>query len=658
MAKKNAPNTMIALIGKRVMINQDLVDGASGGTHMWAGQIGQVAGRNNESGDYQVSIDGAEKVFGMDEFTVVATNQAKSIERRKAAAKPAWPHEVIETSATASTPVNLVEEAPALAVHSLTNPRRRKGLDIDSLNGLAASIKVHGLAQPILVRPLPAARVEDTSGQEPRPIYEVIAGERRWRACQIAGLARMPMLVRDLTDDAVLEMQLVENIEREDLDPMEEAEGFELLRLKLGYTVEQIAERIGSGKGPSYVYKTLKLCALTPKSREAMYDGTLGRSTGLLVSRYQPEQQAEVVRFIKSLARNNGEPLPFRDLQPQLARHFHLVLEDAPWDLEDGLLVAIAGACSACPKRSGNQGDIFGDGGEADSCTDADCFDSKRQAHVGAIRDQAAKDGFKVLDEEETLRAKPYAGSYMYGYTNIDDLAYTEKGDDGTERQVTFADALRAMGKKAPKPRILIDPHTSQPIKVITKELALELTPQKEDAPSTRRGRVTEEDTRPPEQQAMDRSDVRRAVLLRMFETVRNTPRTVAEMQSAAVQLYSTARDYDEIGELDNYLGWEAEFDETDYGGITALVKAKVYAMVPEQLDQFIAMTVIVLEFEGHDSTNAAQVALATRYGIDVLAVRDKVAEDLAKREADAEQADAEPEPAIGAWPFPKAAAA
>jgi ParB/RepB/Spo0J family partition protein len=381
-----------------------------------------------------------------------------------------WPHEVIEAGAAATaaiTPANLVEAPPALAVHSLTNPRRRKGLDIDSLNSLAASIKVHGLAQPILVRPLPAARVADTSGMEPRPVYEVIAGERRWRACQIAGLARMPMLVRELSDDAVLEMQLVENIEREDLDPMEEAEGFELLRGKLGYSVEQIAERIGRGKGASYVYKTLKLCALTPASREAMYDGTLGRSTGLLVARYQPEQQAEVVEFIKGLARGS-EPAPFRDVQPQLARHFHLVLEDAPWDLNDGLLVAIAGACSACPKRSGNQGDIFGDAGAADSCTDAICFDSKRLAHVEGVKAQAAKDGFKLLDDDECRRAKYYPGNYIIGYTDVDDTAYTEKGNDGTERVVTFADALRAMGKKAPKPRILIDPHTSQPIKVIS----------------------------------------------------------------------------------------------------------------------------------------------------------------------------------------------
>jgi ParB/RepB/Spo0J family partition protein len=609
------------------------------GTSCWLHQTRpDLCVRGVDIDGQRIEVDLREIAPSLDsDLAAAASPDTNSIERKRNAAIAdtiVWPHEAAAEAAQ-HAPANLVEEPPALAVHSLTNPRRRKGLDIDSLNGLAASIKVHGLAQPILVRPLPAARVQDTSGMEPRPVYEVVAGERRWRACQIAGLARMPMLVRDLTDDAVLEMQLVENIEREALGLFHGAEGFELLRAKLGYTVEQIAERIGRGKGASYVYKTLKLCALTPDSREAMYDGTLGRSTGLLVSRYHPEQQAEVVKFIKGLARN-GEPLPFRDLQPQLARHFHLVLEEAPWSLDDAQLLPAAGACSSCPKRTHNQGDIFGDASEADSCTDADCFDSKRQAHVGKIRDQAAKDGFKVLDEEETRRAKPYAGiGYMVGYTNVDDTAYTQKGDDGTARQVTFADALRAMGKKAPKPRILIDPHTSQPIKVITRELADDLIPDDDDEDAPRPGRrpvEKEEDTRPPEEQAMDRNDVRRAVLLRMFDAVRSTPRSVAEMQAAALHLYMAAED--KACELDAYLGWDTELEDLDFNEVQSLVKAKVDAMVPEQLDQFIATVSIVLEFNDYDVADTARVALATRYGIDVLAVRDKVAEDLARREA------------------------
>ena len=169
-----------------------------------------------------------------------------------------------------------------------------------------------------LVRLLPASRLEETSGMDPRPAYEVIAGERRWRAAQLAELSTMPMVVRHMSDQAVLEMQLVENIEREDLDPMEEAEGFQLLREKLGYTVEQIADKMGKGRGPSYVRKRMKLLDLTPESREAMYDGTLQLSTGLLVARYPAEKQAAAIKHIAGMATRLPDgtlvPAPFRDV--------------------------------------------------------------------------------------------------------------------------------------------------------------------------------------------------------------------------------------------------------------------------------------------------------------------------------------------------------
>ena len=93
----------------------------------------------------------------------------------------------------------------------------RTKMDAESLNELAASIKEQGLMQPILVRPAGAER------------YEIIAGERRWRAAQIAGLAEVPVVVRDVPDQAALAMALIENIQREDLNPLEEAQGVQRL---------------------------------------------------------------------------------------------------------------------------------------------------------------------------------------------------------------------------------------------------------------------------------------------------------------------------------------------------------------------------------------------------------------------------------------------
>jgi ParB-like chromosome segregation protein Spo0J len=127
-------------------------------------------------------------------------------------------------------------------VASLTNPR--KVFKAEPLQELADSIKASGVHQPILVRPLPASRLEETTRalrssvmawpfattRKREPIeYELVAGERRWRACQLAGVAEIPAMIRELTDEQALEIQVIENLQREDVTPMEEAEGYEAL---------------------------------------------------------------------------------------------------------------------------------------------------------------------------------------------------------------------------------------------------------------------------------------------------------------------------------------------------------------------------------------------------------------------------------------------
>ena len=113
-------------------------------------------------------------------------------------------------------------------------PRTR--MDQESLNELAASIKAQGVMQPILVRPVDGGR------------YEIIAGERRWRASQLAGLHEVPVLVRDIPDDAALAMSLIENIQREDLNPLEEAMGIQRLIDEFGMTHQQAADSVGRSR--------------------------------------------------------------------------------------------------------------------------------------------------------------------------------------------------------------------------------------------------------------------------------------------------------------------------------------------------------------------------------------------------------------------------
>lgn len=165
------------------------------------------------------------------------------------------------------------------------NPR--KTFKEDELAELADSIREKGLVQPILVRPEPGASNS----------YEIVAGERRWRASQRAGLHTIPVIVRDLADQEVLELAIIENVQRADLNPIEEAAGYQELIERYAYTQERLAEVIG--KSRSHLANTLRLLKL-PTSVQSMVENgklTAGHARAL-VGREDAEAMAE--RIIES----------------------------------------------------------------------------------------------------------------------------------------------------------------------------------------------------------------------------------------------------------------------------------------------------------------------------------------------------------------------
>ncbi len=139
----------------------------------------------------------------------------------------------------------------------------RKRFDETELDELAASIKGRGLLQPILVRPIPGER----------DAFQIVAGERRWRASQKAGLHEVPIVVRNLNDQEVVEIAIIENVQRADLNPIEEARGYQALIDLFGHTQEEIAKTIG--KSRSHVANTLRLLALPPRVRDLLFDEKL-----------------------------------------------------------------------------------------------------------------------------------------------------------------------------------------------------------------------------------------------------------------------------------------------------------------------------------------------------------------------------------------------
>ena len=180
-----------------------------------------------------------------------------------------------ERSGSRRVPIELVRPNPR-------NPRRQFG-EAD-LADLAQSIREKGVVQPILVRPV--------QGQINH--YEIIAGERRWRASQKAGQHEIPVVVQDVSDKEALELAIIENVQRADLNPIEEAFGYEQLIAEFGYTQQDLGQIIG--KSRSHVANTLRLLKLPEPVKEHLREGRLsaGHARALITSA-DPEGLAEKV---------------------------------------------------------------------------------------------------------------------------------------------------------------------------------------------------------------------------------------------------------------------------------------------------------------------------------------------------------------------------
>lgn len=311
----------------------------------------------------------------------------------------------------------------ACVVPSKTNPRKtfvEKGLE-----SLAASIKAQGIGQPILARPLPttADAIEHV---------EIVAGERRYRAAKMAGLEEIPAIVKVMTDAEAMEFQLVENIQREDVNPIEEAEGFERLMQEHGYTADQLAKKIGKSK--SHVYSRLKLVALCADARQVVFEHELPPSIALLAAR-MPVASTQL-QFIRDVVNNYGddEPMSYRKAAQHARDRYMLDLDRARFPIMDAKLLPSAGSCSACPKRTGNQPDVYNDI-STNVCTDPECFASKGKALDDRTLAAARKRNIPVYEGEEARQFFEdsdlvVADSNIYGYERIADSKHYGKSID------------------------------------------------------------------------------------------------------------------------------------------------------------------------------------------------------------------------------------
>ena len=199
----------------------------------------------------------------------------------------------------------------------------RKDFDEEALNSLAESISQHGLIQPIVVRP--------TIGGG----YTIIAGERRWRACRMAGLTEIPVVIKDTDEQNLMEMALVENLQREDLNPVEEALGYKSLIDGFGLTQEEVATKMA--KSRSAVANALRLLNLKEEELEALRSGkiTSGHARALLSAEneeirakmFESALNGENVRVLEKMAKGK-KTAPKRETKPTFYSEVELSIKN------------------------------------------------------------------------------------------------------------------------------------------------------------------------------------------------------------------------------------------------------------------------------------------------------------------------------------------
>jgi ParB/RepB/Spo0J family partition protein len=335
---------------------------------------------------------------------------------------------------------------PVAQLHpSRSNPRKR--FSEEWIDELAESIKDVGIMQPIVVRPHPQVDGE----------FQIVSGECRYRAALKAELEMAPTMVRQLTDAQMLKLQIIENLKRRDIHPMETAEGYDYLMKHENYTADQLAEELGVGR--STIYASLKLCELSVYGRDMFYDGKLSQSTALLIARIPGEKlQSEAIKeIIPQYA--GAEGMSFREASRHVQNKYTLRLRSAPFDTTDATLVPEAGNCTDCPLRSGNNRAVYHDIESLDVCTSPDCYTEKRKAHVIRLKES----GDKVISGKTAEKVWSGYGEIKGGYISPDAPFYDAPKLDGKHQ--TFRQVL---GENLPAEAIVVRDDQNKSIKVVS----------------------------------------------------------------------------------------------------------------------------------------------------------------------------------------------
>jgi ParB family transcriptional regulator, chromosome partitioning protein len=268
-------------------------------------------------------------------------------------------------------------------VESATNPRRH--FSEQGLLDLTDSVRKHGVLVPLLVRPV--------NGH-----YEIIAGARRFRAAKATELRELPARVKEIGDDEALELQILENLIREDVHPLEEALGYQALLKRPGYDIPSIAAKVA--KSESYIYQRMKLIDLIKPAQDAFLKDEITAGHALLIARLQSSEQEKALEACYDrYVRKGDDPVVVgvRQLAAWIHQNVHLDLHAAPFS-KTATDLGISTPCINCEKRTGFMPQLFPDIARKDTCTYPKCYEMKLEAHVAKRKQESEAKGQKLIE--------------------------------------------------------------------------------------------------------------------------------------------------------------------------------------------------------------------------------------------------------------------
>ena len=312
---------------------------------------------------------------------------------------------------------------PATTVHpSKLNPR--KSIDNDSLQELSNSIKEVGILSPIIVR-------NNESG------WEIVCGERRFKAAVMAQIDTIPVIIRDLDDDQAMDLMITENLQRQDVSPIEEAKAFQNLIELRGYTVQGLIERFA--KSEKYIRHRLKLNDLIPELQEQLNKDMISIGHAYEICKLEAKYQKEIFKeyFSESERNRNWYSLPsVSQIKGHIKTNYTHDLSEAAFSLKDATLDKKAGPCIVCQYNSATNTLLFPDMPAKGVCLNPPCY--KQKSDIDFERKVN-----KILEEEPGTIL-----GYTYAYGDDEKWIKAKKKEGLPICEVGYSGGLRHIDKK------------------------------------------------------------------------------------------------------------------------------------------------------------------------------------------------------------------